>query len=85
MNLHEKIKLNKWDSIDDFLRVLQTMRQGKWHWMRNNRCKYVEVRVDMRDGRCIIRDRYGKRIDSRDLEYQYTGEHQTTNSSSING
>ncbi len=71
MELQEKIATNTWDSIDDFLAVLGEMRGGKWSWMKNTKCKYVTLRVDMRDGGCIIKDRDGNRIDPKDLEYQF--------------
>lgn len=71
MELEEKIKSNTWDNIDDFIGVLQAAREGKWQWLWNTRCKYVELRVDMRDGGCIIRDRHGNRIDPKELAYQY--------------
>lgn len=62
---------NRWDSIQDFITVLQAARSGQWHWPMNTRCKYVELRVDMRDGGCIIKDREGKRITPAELAYQY--------------
>lgn len=71
MELQQKIKTNTWDSIDDFIAVLEAMRADKWKWWWNTRCKYVELRVDMRDGGCIIRDREGKRIDPKQLAYQH--------------
>ena len=74
MELQEKIETNTWDSIDDFIVVLNQMRAGKWNWFANSKCKYVELRVDMREGSCIIKDRYGKRIDPKDLAYQYGAE-----------
>lgn len=71
MDLKEKIKTNTWDSLQDFLKVFNNAMSGSWHWYKNSRCKYVELRVDMRTGHCIISDRYGKRIDPRDLAFQY--------------
>lgn len=74
MELQQKIETNTWDSIDDFIAVLTSMRAEQWKWYANTRCKYVELRVDMRDGGCIIRDREGKRIDPKQLAYQYGEE-----------
>ena len=71
MNIQEKIATNTWDSIDDFIAVLSAMRDGKWNWYANTRCKYVDLRVDMRDGGCIISDREGNRIDAKQLAYQH--------------
>lgn len=74
--LAEKIATNTWDNIEDFLSVLNAMRARKWHWWKNHKCKYVELRVDMRDGCCIIRDRDGNRIDPKDLARQIHEERQ---------
>lgn len=71
MELQEKIETNTWDHIDDFLRVLDEAKAGNWHWFKNPKCKYVELRVDMRDGGCFIKDRDGNRIDPKDLAVQY--------------
>ena len=61
---------NQWDSVDDFLVVLNKMRANEWQWVENTKCKYVELRVDMRNGCCIIRDRYGRRISPAQLAKQ---------------
>lgn len=70
MELEQKIETNTWDSIDDFIAVLDQMRAGNWKWYANTKCKYVELRVDMRDGGCVIKDRNGNRIDPKDLAWQ---------------
>ena len=72
MELQEKIETNTWDSIEDFLKVLRSARAGKWHWYENPQCKYVELRVDMRTGACLIRNRDGQRIDPKDLARQWS-------------
>lgn len=70
MELQQKIETNTWDHIDDVLRVLQLARAGKWSWFGNTRCKYIDVRIDMRDGCCVLKDREGKRIDLATLSKQ---------------
>ncbi len=75
MNLEEKIATNTWDHISDFFRVLRRAESGQWHWFKNSKCKYVELRVDMRTGNCIIKDRDGNRIDPKDLEFQFKEDH----------
>lgn len=45
-----------------------------WQWINNSRCKYVDIRIDMRDGGFIIKDRDGKRISFDQLKHQYKGE-----------
>lgn len=74
MDLKEKIATNTWDHINDFLRVMERARKREWSWAMNTKCKYVELRVDMRTGHCIIKDREGNRIDPADLAFQYGEE-----------
>jgi len=74
LSLKEKKAKNVWDSIDDFLIVLQKMRKGEWNWFRNTNCKYVDLRVDMRDGGCLIYNNEGERIEIKDLDFQYKSE-----------
>lgn len=62
-----------WDHIDDVLPVIELMRSGKWVWDENMRCKYVEVRIDTRDGGCIIKDRHDVRITPAELVKQFDG------------
>ena len=69
--LKDKIEHNIWDSVDEFIKVLNDMREGKWIWIKNANLKYVNLRVDMRDGGCLIFDRNDKRIDPKNLAFQY--------------
>lgn len=71
MSLAEKQATNTWDNVQDFIKVLQAMRCGQWWWFNNPECKYVELRVDMRDGGCVIKNRHGVRIDPTTLAKQY--------------
>ena len=72
--LEDKTNNNIWDSIDDVIPIIKASRESKWSWVRNPRCKYIELRIDMRDGGCIIRDRNGTRIDPTELTYQFDKE-----------
>ena len=72
--LERKKEANIWDNIEDFLKVLKMMREKKWSWINNSPCKYVNLRVDMRDGGCIIMNREGERISPQELEYQWKKE-----------
>jgi len=80
ITLDQKNKENIWDSIDSFIAVLNKMRAGEWQWYLNTKCKYVDLRVDMRDGGCIIMIDDGTftgkkiRIDPSDLEFQYQSD-----------
>jgi len=69
--LEDKQANNIWDNIDDVLPVIEAARDRKWKWVLNTACKYIELRVDMRDGGCIIKDRHGNRINPEDLAYQF--------------
>lgn len=69
--LQEKHDCNVWDDIADVLAVLKLIAAGRWCWTKNTRCKYIDVRIDMRSGACIIKDRDGKRILPQDLEHQH--------------
>jgi len=77
ITLEEKNKQNIWDSIDAFIEVLDKMRDGDWVWYLNSRCKYVDLRVDMRDGGCLMMIDDGNfkgnkiRIDPTELAFQY--------------
>lgn len=71
--LHAKRQNNEWDHLRDFGKVWELQREGKWHWYANPQCKYVELRIDMRDGGCIIKDRDGNRISPEQLSFQIGG------------
>ena len=73
LTLKQKQAANVWDHIDDALAVIELARAGKWHWCENFECKYIELRIDMRDGGCLIKDRNGNRINPADLAKQTTG------------
>ena len=73
LTLKQKQAANVWDHIDDVLPVIELARAGKWHWCENFECKYIELRIDMRDGGCLIKDRNGNRINPADLAKQTDG------------
>lgn len=50
--------------------VLAILNDPRWTWVRNARCKYVDLRVDTRDMKCLIRDRDGLVITLHDLSRQ---------------
>lgn len=72
----QKEAANIWDDIDDVMEVLTLARQGKWSWYSNPECKYIGLRIDMRDGHCILTNSEGKRIGLEELRYQ--SSHRTT-------
>lgn len=62
---------NTWDTLNDLAIVNEARVAGEWHWWANPTCKYVDLRVDMRDGACVMRNRHGQRITPQQLAYQY--------------
>jgi hypothetical protein len=72
-SLKAKIEQNIWDHLDDFLKVYETMKKGEWSWTKNIDCKYIDLRIDMRDGGCIISAK-GERITPEQLAWQYSKE-----------
>lgn len=50
-----------------------TLKPGclNWSWARNWNCKYVNLRIDMRDGGFIFTDNTGQRINLEQLKWQY--------------
>jgi hypothetical protein len=60
-----------WYDFGEVLDVLKERLARRWMWYRNTRCKYVELRIDMRDGKCLIRDKDGNSIELDQLKFQY--------------
>jgi hypothetical protein len=74
----KKVDENIWDSIEDLLDVLKDMRAGKWKWYLNPEHKYVNARVDMRDGGCIFLTNGKQRIDPKAIKHQYGVEEKSS-------
>ena len=79
----EKIENNIWENnFDEVIAFIKEVTKSdfdfdsepKWNWMRNPRCKYVQLRIDMRDGGFVILDRDNQRITFDELKYQYRRE-----------
>lgn len=76
---HEsKFYHNSWD--ENFDEVVSTIKELSkegdftWSWARNWACKYISIRIDMRDGAFVLVNRDGERISLEQLKYQYNGE-----------
>ena len=69
--LIKKIESNIWDDGKEVFKAIKDVLASKWSWSRNPECKYIVVRIDMRDGGCLLKDRKGNRIGIEDLVYQY--------------
>lgn len=63
-----------WRPVHLVMSVVNKALSGDWTWVWNTRCKYIELRIDMRDGHCLIRDKDGHLITLEQLEYQYVRE-----------
>lgn len=63
-------------SLDEVVAVIkkcagnETLHDRFWSWAKNSRCKYVSLRIDMRDGDFVLLDREGNRITIEDLKRQ---------------
>lgn len=72
-----KVERNSWHDrteLDEFINTIKTQSvedSYDWSWAYNHACKYVDIRVDMRDGGFIVMDREGRRIDLATLKWQY--------------
>ena len=63
---------NSWDNIVDIGKAVTTaLKDKEWSWAKNTRCKYVSIRIDMRNGGAILVSRGGERISIEQLQYQY--------------
>lgn len=76
-NLDEVIAFIKWATRPDS-EIFDENGQYKpgesdWSWARNFDCKYVDLRIDMRDGGFVICAK-GKRISLDKLKWQYKDE-----------
>jgi hypothetical protein len=65
---------NLWDNLDDVQAIL---KDENWTWGRNIDCKYLNVRIDMRDGGCLIEAASSshskpRRISPKQLRWQYS-------------
>lgn len=61
-----------WAPWDQIKAVVDASIAKEWKWYANTQCKYVELRIDMRDGAALIRNRNGDLISLEQLQYQYT-------------
>ncbi len=53
---------------------LADVEAGRWSWVRNTRCKYVDMKFDTRRGAYALRDRDGNAITYEELRWQYGRE-----------
>jgi hypothetical protein len=61
-----------WIPIEKVLEIIKLSKEHKWHWgsTKGMKGKYLDLRVDMRDGHCVVKDRDGNLIDIEELKTQ---------------
>jgi hypothetical protein len=70
-SLKEMQENNVWHNFRQVIPVFKAATTREWNWFANPQCKYVGLRIDMRDLGCIVMDRDGNRITPGQLVYQY--------------
>lgn len=64
----------QWIPLSLVMEVIEEAKLGNWTWCNNSPCKYIELRIDMRDTGCLIKDRDGNQITLDQLKFQYGKE-----------
>ena len=67
------VEKNVWlTNLDETIALIKKLsaEDSEWTWIRNSKCKYVDIRIDMRDGAFVLRDRDGNRISLKQLAEQ---------------
>ena len=62
-DLHGEGKPKEYVPMEKALQLLQMIQAGKINWHGDNQMKYVNMRVDTRDGKVLITDRNGAYVD----------------------
>jgi len=64
-----------WQPFNDWTSAVISIITNKvnWSWSVNSRCKYIDIRIDMRDGSAVIKDVYGNRMTTEELLKQLKG------------
>lgn len=68
------IQKPQWIPLALVMEVVADSKRDKWDWFKNSKCKYIELRIDMRTASCLIRDRDGNPITLEQLQFQYGKE-----------
>ena len=64
---------DRWIPIEKIMEVVNVSKDEddhSWYWGGNFKCKYIELRIDMRDGCCLLKDRKGNEITLKQLKHQ---------------
>lgn len=63
--------MREWIDTKEIFEIVEKAKNKEWRWSLNHECKYIDLRIDMRDGHCLLTDRHGKEISLEKLQYQY--------------
>ena len=74
-----KVDRNEWHNLSELPEWISTInrltdKKSGWSWAYNTECKYIDIRVDMRDGGFVVLSREGedgRRISLEHLKWQY--------------
>lgn len=77
--LDEQISENIWHDRQELQQIIDTIltlsdeksETNEWCWAYNHNCKYVDIRIDMRDGGFIFMNQNRTRINLEQLKWQY--------------
>lgn len=64
--------MSEWTPFKDWSSAVLAIITNKfhWSWSVNSRCKYITIRIDMRDGSAVLKDREGNEISVEELTRQ---------------
>ena len=71
MTKQPTVQKPEWLPVLQVIRAIEIAKDGGWDWCNNTACKYIELRIDMRDDKCLIKDRDGNLIDLTKLLFQH--------------
>jgi hypothetical protein len=63
--------MSKWIPLAQVLEIIGLAERGDWSWCGNSRCKHIELRIDMRDRHCLVKDRDGNPASLEELRLQH--------------
>lgn len=63
--------MGNWDmDFNEIVSNLKEILSSKWSWTNSKNCKYVIIKLDMRDGGCLLENSIGKKITLEELRHQ---------------
>ena len=71
---NKPLKPHKWISIDNVIKIIMRSKNHNditWTWFKNQRCRYINLTIDMNDSKCLLRDKKDHPISLEELRYQH--------------